>query len=116
MNARAWLVFAGLGIIWGLPYLFIKIAVRELSPFDVAWGRITLAALLLAPLAPFIADEIYENLDGSEPSVHLCDWPEPGARDEQLEWQMQVVRDAVELGRAARAHAKSCGEPRDKRK
>ena len=51
MNARAWLVFAGLGIIWGLPYLFIKIAVRELSPFDVAWGRITLAALLLAPLA-----------------------------------------------------------------
>jgi drug/metabolite transporter (DMT)-like permease len=41
----------GLGIVWGLPYLFIKLAVRELSPFDVAWGRITLAALLLAPLA-----------------------------------------------------------------
>jgi isoleucyl-tRNA synthetase len=61
---------------------------------------------LLAPLTPFITDEIYENLDGSEPSVHLCDWPEPGPRDEELEWQMQVVRDAVELGRAARAHAK----------
>ncbi len=51
MNARSWLVFVGLGIVWGLPYLFIKLAVRELSPFDVAWGRITLAALLLAPLA-----------------------------------------------------------------
>ena len=36
---------------------------------------------LLAPLTPFIADEIYENLDGSEPSVHLCDFPEPGERD-----------------------------------
>ena len=61
---------------------------------------------LLAPLTPFVADAIYENLDGSEPSVHLCDFPEPGERDPELEWQMQVARDAVELGRAARAHAK----------
>ncbi|MGI8440988.1 MAG: DUF5915 domain-containing protein, partial [Thermoleophilaceae bacterium] len=65
-------------------------------------------AKLLAPLTPFVADEIYENLDGAEPSVHLCDFPEPDAarRDEELQWQMQVVRDAVELGRAARAQAK----------
>ena len=40
-----------LGITWGLPYFFIKIAVREISPFDVAWGRITLAALVLLPIA-----------------------------------------------------------------
>jgi isoleucyl-tRNA synthetase len=53
-----------------------------------------------------VTDEIYDNLDGAEPSVHLCDFPEPTARDAELEWQMQVVRDAVELGRAARAHAK----------
>jgi isoleucyl-tRNA synthetase len=66
-------------------------------------------AKLLAPLTPFIADAIYENLDGGEPSVHLCDYPEPQAalRDERLEQQMQVVRDAVELGRAARAAAKA---------
>lgn len=51
MRARAWLAFVGLGIIWGLPYFFIKLAVRELSPFDVAWGRITLAALVLLPVA-----------------------------------------------------------------
>jgi isoleucyl-tRNA synthetase len=63
-------------------------------------------AKLLAPLVPFVTDAIYENLDGSEPSVHLCDYPSPGARDEQLEWDMQVARDAVELGRAARATAK----------
>jgi isoleucyl-tRNA synthetase len=60
----------------------------------------------LAPLTPFVADEVYGNLDGSEPSVHLCDYPEPGERDEELEWQMQVARDVVELGRAARAQAK----------
>ena len=64
------------------------------------------ASKLLAPLTPFIADEIYDNIDGSEPSVHLCDFPEPGDRDEALEWQMGVARDAVELGRAARAHGK----------
>jgi isoleucyl-tRNA synthetase len=64
------------------------------------------ASKLLAPLTPFITDEIYDNLDGSEPSIHLCDFPEPGLRDEDLEWRMQVVRNAVELGRAARGHAK----------
>lgn len=51
MSARAWLAFLALGITWGLPYFFIKIAVQELSPFDVAWGRITLAALILLPIA-----------------------------------------------------------------
>ncbi|MDQ4024622.1 MAG: DUF5915 domain-containing protein, partial [Actinomycetota bacterium] len=60
----------------------------------------------LSPLTPFVTDEIYDNLDGSEPSVHLCDFPEPGERDEQLEWRMRVVRDAIELGRAARGAAK----------
>jgi isoleucyl-tRNA synthetase len=62
-------------------------------------------AKLLAPFTPFVADELYANLDGSQPSVHLCDFPEAGERDLMLEWQMQVARDAVELGRAARAQA-----------
>ena len=51
VNGRAWLAFVGLGITWGLPYFFIKVAVQEISPFDVAWGRITLAALILLPIA-----------------------------------------------------------------
>ena len=74
--------------------------------FETLHKCLVTVAKLLAPLTPFIADEIFENLDGSEPSVHLCDFPQPRERDEQLEWDMQVVRDAVELGRAARAHAK----------
>lgn len=61
---------------------------------------------LLAPFTPFIADEIYGNLDGSEPSVHLCDWPEPGERDEALEFAMATVRETVRLGLAARGQAK----------
>jgi len=63
-------------------------------------------AHLLAPLTPFVADEIYENLDGSEPSVHLCDYPAARGRDEELEQAMEIVRDAVELGRTARAQGK----------
>src|SRR5204862_4368646 len=65
-------------------------------------------AKLVAPLTPFVADEIYENLVGDEPSVHLCDYPSVDAalRDEELEWQMEIARAAVELGRAARAQAK----------
>jgi isoleucyl-tRNA synthetase len=63
-------------------------------------------AKLLAPLTPFVADAIYENLDGTEPSIHLTEYPEAAPRDGQLERDMQIVRDAVELGRSARAHGK----------
>lgn len=45
------MAFAALGIIWGVPYFFIRIAVQEISPFVVAWSRLTLAALILLPIA-----------------------------------------------------------------
>jgi isoleucyl-tRNA synthetase len=61
---------------------------------------------LLAPFVPFVADEIYDNLDGSEPSVHLTDWPRPGARDLELEVAMAIARETVRLGLAARGAAK----------
>jgi len=48
---RGWVVFAALGIIWGLPYFFIKVAVQEVSPFALAFVRVLLAALILMPIA-----------------------------------------------------------------
>jgi drug/metabolite transporter (DMT)-like permease len=45
------MAFAALGIIWGFPYFFIKLAVQELSPFVVAWGRVALGTLILLPIA-----------------------------------------------------------------
>lgn len=51
MSWRAWITFAVLCIAWGVPYFFIKIALLELPPVCVAWGRITLAALILLPIA-----------------------------------------------------------------
>ena len=52
MSTRAWMLFAAISVIWGLPYLFIKIAVDAgLTPGFVAWSRVTLAALVLLPVA-----------------------------------------------------------------
>ncbi|HEX8122287.1 MAG TPA: class I tRNA ligase family protein, partial [Solirubrobacteraceae bacterium] len=63
-------------------------------------------AKLLAPFTPFVTDEIYDNLDGSLPSVHLEDFPEPGPRDEGLEVAMAIARETVRLGLSARSSAK----------
>jgi drug/metabolite transporter (DMT)-like permease len=48
---RGWAAFAALGIIWGLPYFFIKVAVQEVSPFTLAFSRVALAAMILLPIA-----------------------------------------------------------------
>src|SRR5260370_37220671 len=48
---RGWGAFAALGIIWGLPYFFIKLSVQELSPVVVAFGRVALGTLILLPIA-----------------------------------------------------------------
>jgi drug/metabolite transporter (DMT)-like permease len=45
------MAFAALGVIWGVPYFFIKIAVQEMSPFVVAWSRLLLASAILLPVA-----------------------------------------------------------------
>jgi isoleucyl-tRNA synthetase len=66
-------------------------------------------AKLLAPFCPFVADEIYDNLDGELASVHLCDFPTPEQlppRDVELEEAMAIARETVRLGLAARSTAK----------
>jgi isoleucyl-tRNA synthetase len=63
-------------------------------------------ALVLAPFAPFVSDEIWRNLGdlSAAPSVHLADWPvhDPTLRDEELERRMAWARRAVSMGRALR--------------
>ncbi|MEP6546385.1 MAG: DMT family transporter [Gammaproteobacteria bacterium] len=51
MSWRGWGAFAALGIIWGVPYFFIKLSVQELSPVVVAFGRVLLGAVILLPIA-----------------------------------------------------------------
>jgi drug/metabolite transporter (DMT)-like permease len=51
MSARGWALFAAVSVIWGMPYLFIKLAVDEMSPSLVAWSRLAIAAAVLLPIA-----------------------------------------------------------------
>ena len=52
MSARAWGLFAAMSLIWGIPYLFIKIAVDDgVPPLFVAWSRVALGAAVLLPIA-----------------------------------------------------------------
>ncbi len=52
MSRRGWLAFAAMSSIWGVPYLFIKIAIDGgAPPADVAWARVTIAAAVLLALA-----------------------------------------------------------------
>jgi drug/metabolite transporter (DMT)-like permease len=51
VSRRGWLLFCALCVIWGIPYLLIRVAVRELSPPALVFFRTALAALLLAPFA-----------------------------------------------------------------
>ena len=58
---------------------------------------------LMAPFAPFLAEEIFTNLTGKE-SVHLEDYPVHNSKViyPELEKEMKIVIDLVSLGRAAR--------------
>ena len=52
MTPRAWCLFALSSAIWGVPYLFIRVAVDAgVPPAFIAWARVALAAALLLPFA-----------------------------------------------------------------
>ncbi|MGI8479748.1 MAG: DMT family transporter [Gaiellaceae bacterium] len=51
MSRRGWMLFASMCVIWGIPYLLIKVAVSDLSPATLVLARTGIAALLLLPIA-----------------------------------------------------------------
>jgi drug/metabolite transporter (DMT)-like permease len=52
MTRKGWVTFAAVSVVWGMPYLFIKIAVDEgVSPAFLSFFRVALAAVLLLPFA-----------------------------------------------------------------
>jgi drug/metabolite transporter (DMT)-like permease len=50
VTRRGWLLFLALGVVWGIPYLLIKVAVRDLSPASVVFLRTAIGAALLLPV------------------------------------------------------------------
>src|SRR2546423_234710 len=51
MTRRGWLLFLAVGVIWGMPYMLIRIAVATIDPLVIAFGRTLIGALLLLPVA-----------------------------------------------------------------
>ncbi len=87
---------------WGSELDNSKKAVYQ-TTYEVLCG----VAKLIAPMVPFVSEEIYTNLTG-EKSVHLADYPkfDKSMVDEKIETKMDLVRDLISLGRNAREEAK----------
>jgi drug/metabolite transporter (DMT)-like permease len=51
MTRRGWALFGVMCVVWGIPYLLIRVAVRDVSPATLVLARTALAAALLLPLA-----------------------------------------------------------------
>lgn len=51
VSRRGWLLFGAMALIWGVPYLFIRIAVESYSPATIVAARALIAALVLLPFA-----------------------------------------------------------------
>jgi drug/metabolite transporter (DMT)-like permease len=51
LTRRGWALFAAMAVIWGIPYLLIKVAVGEFSPIALVFLRTAVGAVLLVPLA-----------------------------------------------------------------
>jgi len=84
------------------------------SAYQTLWECLVVVSRLMAPLAPFISEEIFRNLTDGQPdqpvSVHLAAYPAAGDslldyRDEKLEARMDLVRRVVSLGRSLRNEA-----------
>lgn len=51
MTRKSWSLFVAVGILWGIPYLLIRVAVRDFSPAMVVFSRVLIGALILVPLS-----------------------------------------------------------------
>jgi len=51
VSRRSWLTFLALSVIWGLPYLLIRVAVRQLDPITLVFLRTLPAGIILVPWA-----------------------------------------------------------------
>ncbi|MCI0530757.1 MAG: isoleucine--tRNA ligase [candidate division Zixibacteria bacterium] len=85
----------------------------KLSAYQTLWETLVTISKLIAPLAPFLSEELYQKLavnkaPGAKASVHLEDYPQPdeAAIDTALESKMSDLIKVVSLGRAARNSSK----------
>lgn len=75
----------------------------KIAFYKTSYEVLVMFSKIIAPITPFLAEEMYRNLTGNE-SVHLETWPKADEKhiNVDLEEQMVVVRKIVELGHAKR--------------
>lgn len=81
---------------------------EKLSAYQTLYECIIKVAKLSSPFIPFIAEELYQNLNSitnleKPESVHLADYPDADYREPELEIKMEVAQSVVYLTRAIRA-------------
>ncbi len=78
---------------------------REKSAaYRVLWEALGAVTRMMAPVTPFLAESIYQTLDGRLLSVHMEPWPGPAQQwaNNELEKQMAVAQEVVEIVSKAR--------------
>ncbi len=80
----------------------------KLSAYQTLYECLITISKLASPFAPFIAEELYKNLNEvtnkeKSESIHLSEFPKPGFRDLVLEEKMEIAQKVVYLTRAMRA-------------
>jgi isoleucyl-tRNA synthetase len=82
----------------------------KLAAYQTLYTVLTTLTKLFAPIVPFLAEEMYQNLrsDGDSESVHLCDFPPVDEKliDERLSADVEALLRLVTLGSAARNSVK----------
>lgn len=81
---------------------------NKLSAYQTLYECLVNIAKLTGPFAPFIAEELYQNLNGetkkeSAESVHLADFPKPLYFEKELENKMDIAQRVVTISRSIRA-------------
>jgi drug/metabolite transporter (DMT)-like permease len=56
MTRRSWLIMGGAAAVWGASYMFIKVALDDLSEGTIVWVRVALGAAVLLPLAARVGE------------------------------------------------------------
>lgn len=51
MSRRSWLLFWLVGLLWGIPYLLIRVAIRDFDPAFIVFVRLVIGAAILVPIA-----------------------------------------------------------------
>ncbi|VAX22266.1 Isoleucyl-tRNA synthetase, partial [hydrothermal vent metagenome] len=81
---------------------------NKLSAYQTLYECLITIAKLIAPFTPFMAEELYQNLNAftkteENESVHLTHYPQVGYIDKELEEKMSIAQNVVYLTRAMRA-------------